>query len=99
MARLSLTPDSARIISAWEASATSKDRELVARVLEWASDGLNGARFHCTKDHVDRSITVIQPRERLYIAVRMWPDCTPDHPAHFQVLSIFEDKESGENPD
>ncbi|MFI7470548.1 hypothetical protein [Nonomuraea sp. NPDC049646] len=91
MARLSLTPQSVQRVAEWKAKAKPEDIELVARVLEWASEGLNGIRFYCTKDDVDKSITFVQPRDHLYVLVRMRPLDLPDYPNQFEVLNIFED--------
>ncbi|MFB4265260.1 hypothetical protein [Nonomuraea sp. GTA35] len=91
MARLSLTPESARLVAEWKAKAKPEDRDLVARVLDWASGGLNGIRFYCTQDDVDKTINIVQPRDHLYVLIRMWPHDMPDHPNQFEVLNIFED--------
>jgi hypothetical protein len=97
MARLSLTPESARLVAEWKAKANSEDWMLVSRVLAWAGNGLNGIQFHCIKDSVDKTINIVEPRDHLFVLIRMWPLDMPDHPNQFEVLGIFEDPDKPES--
>ncbi|MDA0638406.1 hypothetical protein OUY22_33795 [Nonomuraea sp. MCN248] len=90
MARLSRTPRSAQRVANGKAKAKPEDIELIAKVLEWAGEGMRGIKFSCANDAVDEPITIVQPRDHLYVLLRRWPIDVPDYPDQFEVLGLFE---------
>jgi hypothetical protein len=83
---LRLTPQGARVVDEWltERCKSPDDEQLIADVLRTIANRSWQARWRSYKDETEPDVTTIQPRNGLFMHVRLWAD----EAGEFTVLSI-----------
>jgi hypothetical protein len=84
---LRLAAEGAKVVDAWRAQRcrSPEDERLVAEVLRTVAGSSWQLRWYSYKNESEPDITTIQPREGLYVHVRLW---TGDDEDEFTIVAI-----------
>jgi len=84
---LRLAAEGLKVVDAWRAQRcrSPDDERLVAEVLRTVANGGWQIRWYSSKNESEPDVTTIQPRDGLFVHVRLW---TGDDEEEFTVISI-----------
>jgi hypothetical protein len=84
---LRLAAEGAKVFDEWRAQRcrSADDERLVAEVIRSVSARAWQARWHYYKNESEPDVTTIQPRDGLYVHVRLW---TGDDEEEFTIAAI-----------
>jgi hypothetical protein len=84
---LRLAAEGFKVVDAWRAQRcrSPDDERLVAEVLRTVANGGWQIRWYSNKNESEPDVTTIQPRDGLFVHVRLW---TGDDEEEFTVVSI-----------